>query len=120
MEAFLWFISGAILMRLLQWVLMITPNYYAWKHTEYTVLQILAELHVQKLTAIKILQLVYEEADRMEEYEKAKSLLEQKYDTLINNSLNNMKNNLPYKVEYNNVSEAAIHYAAQKKENRDV
>lgn len=114
------FVCGAVTMRLLQWFLSITPNYYVWKHTEYTVLQILTDLHVQKLTANQILELAYEEAGKQEEYIKVKSVIEQKYNTLINNSLSNMKRKLPYKVKYGNVREAVETYLQKNKENGDV
>lgn len=113
------FIAGAVAMRLLQWGLHITPNYYTWKHTEYTALQILTDLHVQQLTANEILRLVYEEADKEEEYNKVKTVIEQKYNSLINNSLNNLKANLPYRVQYNSVKEATEQYLAKQKEKRD-
>lgn len=119
LTGFLLFIGGAVLMRVLQVILDISPNYYVWKHTEYTILQVLTDLHVQQLTAEKIITLAYEEAGREEELPKVKSAIEQKYNALINTCLKNMKNNLPYKVEYNTIREAAEHYIKNIKEKQD-
>lgn len=119
LASFLLFIGGAVLMKTLQYILDVKPNYHVWKHTEYTVLQILADLHVQQLTANQIIKLAYEEAGKEEELAKVKSVIEQKYNTLINTCIQNMKNNLPYKVEYNTIKEAVEIYLKNLQESRD-
>jgi len=119
LEYFIMFIAGAMTMRALQKMLDVAPNFNTWKHTEYTILQILADMHVQRLTANEIIKLMYEESGKQEEYVKVKSAIEQKYNALINNSLNNLKKNLPYKVEYNNLKEAVTIYLKKNKERSD-
>lgn len=119
LSAFLFFIAGAIAMRLGQFIFSINPNYYIFKATEYTVLTILAELHVQKLTANKIIEFAYEDAGRISEFKTVKSAIDLRYDALIISCLYNMKKHLPYKTSYNTLEEATVYYL-QNKENKDV
>lgn len=119
LSAFIFFICGAIVMRALQAILDAKPNYYMWKHTEYTILQVLSDLHIQQLTANQIIKLAYEEAGKEEEFDKVKTVIEQKYDRLINTCLQNMKAKLPYKVKYNSVKEAVEQYLQKIKESKD-
>jgi len=116
LEFFLYFIVGAVSMRILQIFLALTPNYNIFKEAEYVSLYILGELHVHRLTAIKILELSYEEAGRSEEFERSKDAINQRYDALINKCIENLKLRLPYKVEYNSLNEALNNMLKEKLE----
>jgi len=117
---FAFFIIGALSYAMMQIFLSITPNYKIFKHTEATVLLVLAELHIQRLTAIKIIQLAYEESDRMSEFDNVKRAIDERYNLLITNCIEKMKNNLPYKIEYSTIQEAMNTYTKNIKEARDV
>jgi len=119
LDAFLMFVAGAAAMRLLQILLAINPNYYIFKEAETVSLYILMELHIQRLTALKILELTYEECGRFEEYANVKRAIDEKYNILITKSISNLKNRLPYKVEYTTLQEAAEYYRTNAKEKRD-
>jgi len=115
-DAFLYFIVGAVTMRILQLFLAVTPNYNIFKNAEYISLYVLGELHVQRLTALKILELSYEESDRSGEFEIVKNAMNERYDALINKCIANLKAQLPYKVQYNTLNEALTAVLQEKSE----
>lgn len=115
-DAFLMFVAGAAAMRLLQMLLAINPNYYIFKEAETVSLYILMDLHIQRLTAIKILELTYAECGKTEEFDKVKTAIDEKYNILITRTLSNLKNRLPYKVDYNTLQEAAEYYRSKRGE----
>ena len=119
LDAFLMFVTGAAAMRSLQILLAINPNYYIFKEAETVSLYILMELHVQRLTALKILELTYEECGKLEEYANVKRAIDEKYNILITKSISNLKSRLPYRVEYTTLQEAAEYYRTKIKEKRD-
>ena len=105
-EYFIVFLAGAFCLRIFQFILSISPNYYIFKHAEYTVLRVLAELHVQKLSALKILELMYAESERTNEYYNVEYAVNNRYDGIINTTIKSMKNQLPYKTKYDTLNEA--------------
>ena len=115
-NTFLIFLSGAITMKILQLLLGIMPNFYIFKEAERTTLMILTDLHVRRLTALKIIELSYEEAGVSEEFLKVKSAINEKYDILINKCIENMKSKLPYKVQYTTLHEAVTLFIQREKE----
>lgn len=118
-DAFLFFIAGAAAMRFLQFILGVTPNYYIFKEAEYISLSILMDLHIRRLTALKILELTYEESQKLEDFEKVKYAINQKYDALITKCIQNLKSKLPYKVQYTSLNEAAEYFIDSTKEKRN-
>lgn len=110
LSAFLFFIAGALTMRLLQFMLSVSPMLDIYKHAELTALQILLEIDVQSRTELKISKLVYEDLNKEEEYKEVEKALKQKYNSLITNSINRLKKCLPYKVTYNSLEEAVQYY----------
>lgn len=120
LDAFIYFIAGATTLRVLQFVLSVKPNYYIFKETENTTLMILAGLHVNKLTALNILKLIYEDVDRQEDFEKVKIAINERYNALITRCITSLKSALPYKVEYNSLDEAMKIYFNKAKEKKDV
>ena len=112
---FIFFVLGAASLRALQFFLSVTPNYYIYKKAEYVCLQILMDLEVRKLTVLKVLKLSYDDTGDTEQYEKVKYAINEKYDKLITNCIDNLKTNLPYKVKYANLNEAAEYYISQIK-----
>lgn len=115
---FIVFLCGVFTLRILQFVLSITPNYYIFKHAEYTVLRVLAELHVQKLTALKILELCYHESERSNEYYNVETAVNKRYDDIINKYIVNLKATLPYKTNYNNLADAVAEFLKESKNGR--
>lgn len=109
-QAFIFFLAGIITHKVLQFCLSITPNYNIYKEAEMTALKILGELYVARQTSLKVLKAIYESTDKQEEYFEAEKKIKVHYDTLINNSLLNIKKNLPYKVPYNTLNEAIAYY----------
>lgn len=118
-DAFLVFVAGAAAMRLLQMILTINPNYYIFKEAETVSLYILMDLHIQRLTALKILELTYEECGKSEEFYKVKTAIDEKYNILITRTLSNLKSRLPYRVKYNTLQEAAEYYRTKNEEKRN-
>lgn len=118
-DAFLFFVLGAVTFRILQVFLAITPNFYIFKEAEQVSLYILLELHVQRITALKVLELAYEESDKTEDFHKIKTILDERYNILITKCISNLKSRLPYKVQYNSLEEAASAYRVNKEERRD-
>lgn len=106
LQYFIFFILGVLSLRLLQFMLAITPNYYIFKHAEYTVFKILGELHVQKLTVLKLMEICYHEIGKDAEYKSVESQVNKRYDDLINRYIKNLKSTLPYKTNYNSLDEA--------------
>lgn len=113
--SFLFFLAGVITLRMLQFFLSITPNYNIYKESEMACLKMLGEFSVQKHTALNLLKVVYENSENKEEYYKAEKQIKLHFDTLINNSLLIIKNNLPYKVPYNTLNEAFTYYILKYK-----
>jgi len=107
-------------MRMLQFFLSITPNYHIFKATEYVSLKILSDAYVDQLTALNVLKLTYEDADKLNEYIEIEKRIKQKNLALINKNIAVMKKYLPYKVPYTTIQEAAQHYVSSiKLEKRD-
>ena len=114
LDAFLIFICGAFAMRVLQFFLAITPNFTAFKYTETCVIRILAELHINKLTAMKILEICYRDADKLNEWYSVENEVNKRYDSIIKDNINKLKSVIPYKIEYNNLREAVASLLKEK------
>lgn len=100
------FLCGAVCMRLIQFMLSITPNYYIFKHAEYTIFRILAELHVTKMTTMKIVEICYADLEKDAEYKNVETAVNKRYEEIISKYIGKLKETLPYKTNYNNLTEA--------------
>lgn len=56
--------------------------------------------------SLAVLELVYKEADKTEEYEKIKLLINNKYEDLEKGMINTIKQNVTYEIKYNNLDQA--------------
>ena len=99
------FLLGAVAMRLFQFILAITPNYYIFKHAEYTVFRALAELHINKMTVMKIIELCYDETDRADKYKDVETAVNNRYNDIINKYIQKLKTLLPYETKYSSLNE---------------
>lgn len=113
--AFIFFLTGVFTHKILQFFLSITPNYNIFKETEMVCLKMLGQLAVQQQTALNLLKIVYDSSEDKDEYYKIEKQIKLHYNTLINNSLLTIKNNLPYKVPYNTLNEAFTYYIQKNK-----
>lgn len=113
-QAFIFFLAGIITYKVLQFCLSITPNYNIYKEAEMTALKILGEVYVTRQVSLRLLKAVYESSEDKEEYFEAEKKIKVHCDTLINNSLLNIKKNLPYKVPYNTLNEAVSYYIQKR------
>jgi hypothetical protein len=118
LDYFLVFVCGAVVMRVLQVLIGITPNYYIFKQAEFAAIKTLAELHICKLTVMKIVEICYRDVDKLNEYYVVESEVNKRYNNIINNSIASIKANMPYKVEYSNLQEAVEVLMKEKKDGR--
>jgi hypothetical protein len=85
------------------------------KLAEMRSLMILLELHAARHQSKQVLQLVYEEAGRLEELEKINKSIDKRYDEVNERIFKTLQNYLPYKVKYKNLQEAARYVEDIKK-----
>lgn len=82
-------------------------SYRIVKIAEMRALMILLELHAARHQSKQVLQLVYEEAGKIEELEKINASIDKRYDEVNIKIFKALQNYLPYKVKYKNLQEAA-------------
>ena len=82
-------------------------SYRIVKLAEMRSLMILLELHAARHQAKQVLQLVYEDADKVEELEKINKSVDKRYDEINEKIFKALQNYLPYKVKYKNMQQAA-------------
>lgn len=115
-SAFIYFLVGALAMRVLQFFLAIRPSYDIYKTAEATALNVLIEMYVEREMSIKIVKLAYAEKDEQEFYEVEKAI-KQRYEVLFNNGIKKIKGSLPYKVKYDTLDEAVKIYLGNGEKN---
>lgn len=106
---FLFFIAGAISMRISQFLLSVNPSYRIYKEAESAALKIILETYAERQLSLKVLEILYKEE---QEYKLLEKTIKQKYDKLINKSISIIKKNLPYKVKYDTLDEAFKAYVS--------
>lgn len=107
---FLFFLLGLFTARLIELLITINQAFKIWKLVEFSTLNIMAENDQWRAQALTILKLCYEEANRLEEYEKLETVINSKYSSIQDFILAGMKGHLPYNVNYNNLNEAIVVY----------
>lgn len=112
----IFFLGGAVFYRILQFILSITPNYNIYKQVELTSLKLISEIYVQKHSSLKILNLLYEEQGKTEEYKILEKQINLNFETIINNCILNIKKNIPYTVPYDNLEQAIKYYSRRQKD----
>ncbi len=105
-DAFMFFVLGVVTMRVLQFLLGIVPNYYIFKQAEYSAFRILADVHLQKLTVMKIIEACYFDTGRGDEFLAIQNEVNKRYNDIISKCIERIKTSLPYKTTYNNLQEA--------------
>jgi predicted metalloenzyme YecM len=76
------------------------------KYAEIIAIMTLAESRQLRHQSLAIAELVYKDADKNEEYEKIKLLINNKYEYLERSTLARIKKTVVYKVGYNTLDEA--------------
>ena len=103
---FLFFILGALVHKLLQSILDIYSSYRLFKYTEVYCISLMIHAESWRHQAIKILEIVYVDADRQEEFQKIKNSIDAKYAGIQQKIIQLIKERVTYKIEYNNLKEA--------------
>jgi hypothetical protein len=103
---FLFFMLGAFCFKLFQELLSVIGGYQIFKFVEQYSITLIAELEVYRHHSLQILKLCYEEADKLEEYEKVKGKINEKFGLLHTGMIAAIKNRIPYPVDYTNLQEA--------------
>jgi hypothetical protein len=114
-DYFLFFLLGVLTTKALQALLNIITAYNVLKKAEIVTLAVMLESEAWRIQAITILELVYTDVERQEEFEKIKESVNKRYKEVQDNVLAIMKLKLPYQVPYTNLSEAAEHFKANTK-----
>lgn len=102
----LFFLLGVFIANFLQILLNIKPLYKIWKVVELGFLKNLLQSETLRHQSLEILRLCYEEANKLEEYETVKEAVNNKFIQFQDVSIQQLKETLPYDIQYNNTKEA--------------
>lgn len=103
---FMFFTLGALIHSLLQSILGVYSSYKLFKYTEVYCVSLMIHAESWRHQALKILEIVYADADKQEEYVKIKNSVNNKFAEIQQNIIRLIKERVTYKIEYNNLSEA--------------
>lgn len=100
------FFSGWLTISLFQTLLSINSAYKIWKMAELAAIKIMADNEQWRHQSLTILKLCYEEAEKLEQYQKIELVINEKHKTIQKFIIKNLKSNLPYGVEYETLEQA--------------
>lgn len=103
---FIFFLLGALTVKVLQALLSIIKSYSIFKFTEHYCITIMTEIETWRYQSLAIVKLCYEEAGREEEFAKVEQKIHEKFTLFQQNILGILKANLPYRTDYSNLMEA--------------
>ncbi len=113
---FIFFIAGAMTMKLVQTLFSVIGGYKIFKFTEYYSVTLMAQIEMWRYQAVTIVKLCYDEAGRQEEFVEVEKKIHEKFFFLQQNVLGIIKSHLPYKVDYDTFLEG---YKVLEKEKKN-
>jgi len=102
-------VIGIFLGRLAQFIITAHKSYKMFKMTEVYCMNLVMDTEVWRHQSLQILEVIYENADKQEEYKKTVEVVNSKYDAVQQYLIRLISERVPYEIPYKTLKESEKH-----------
>ena len=100
------FILGMVTLKAFQVIYNTDNTYTIFKYSEIYSMMLVLETEVWRKQCLKIIEVVYGDVDKQEEYEKIVKLINKRFEEVQQSVIRLIKERLPYEIKYSTLQES--------------